>query len=543
MSTPRAAKKNIAIQAGDQSVLIDMLGNTLDPSMQFRELFWNGREAVERTGITGRVLVRPTTAGYVEIIDTGDGMTRALMPEVLNRTLTSGNTADGNIKNGSLDSNRGLGSKITGRYNNPNGITYISLRDGTATGMRMCQIAGKYVVDMTVPGVGSDGCYPVNPSDVDPIILEAGHGTYVLLEGGRYDNGKPVKLLKTGLAWMQARVWERPATLKEFSITLTVGGEPVEIQGRADRMLEAASDYGYVQLDGATAHWSTFADGADFGLAGGLILDDEVFRPVDGAQAKLWLAKCGVFDGMHRVAVYLQLDPTRFNANAERSNVHAVDSRKSIETWIAEWHEAFKANLPDAIISVMAEEVARNASAAAELDRRTVNKALSFFGSVTRKPRAATAAKKGSSSGRSKVDVEAPTETRDAIPNVVWRSAAEMGAEFFGEEAGTYDNETHTITLDSTDGGYRNLVSKMVERCGGSDRPDIATAVDAIVRSRLAMVSVDAYLAARSVCAANSSKRIDRVFRSSITTALMGRVMLVPVIEADMRAKKLLTGR
>ena len=542
--TASKPKKGIAIQAGDQSVLIDMLGETLPVWMQMRELLWNSKEAVERTGIAGRVLIRPTADHKVEIIDTGDGMTRQIMPEVLNRTLTSGNTATGQVKSGSLDSNRGLGSKITVRYWNPNGATYLSLRDGVVTGMRMCQTDGKYVVDMNVPGVGPDGCYTANLNDIDPIIVEAGHGTHVILEGGRGDGGRPDRNLKAALAAMQARVWERPNTLKEFSILTSLNGhKPVEIQGRADRMLEAAADYGYIDLDGATAHWSTYADGTDFGLAGGIILEDEVFRPVDGAQAKLWLSKCGVFEGMHRVAVYIQLDPTRFNANAERSNVHAVDSHKSVDMWIAEWQDAFKAQLPQQIIDVMAEETSRNADAAATIDRRVVNKAMSFFGSVVRKSRKGTPAKRRSEAGSKSADVEAPTESRDAIPHVVWRAVSELGAEFFGNEAGVYDTEAHTITLDSDDGGYRNLAAKMIERCGGEGRADIATAVDAIVRQRLAMVAVDVYFAGRSICAADPNKRIDRVFKNGVTAGLMGRIMLVPVIESDLRARKLLTGR
>lgn len=103
-------------------------------------------------------------------------MTRAQMPEYLNRTLSSGNAEVG------LGRNFGLGSKITGLYNNPFGLVYDSLDADSAHRLTFAHLHGSYGIDAACAD-GHDGVATVGSEELHPIILRAGHGTQVCLKG------------------------------------------------------------------------------------------------------------------------------------------------------------------------------------------------------------------------------------------------------------------------------------------------------------------------------------------------------------------------
>ena len=530
MNKPTASRKNIGIKAGDQSLLVDMLGKKLPEWMQYRELLQNGLEAIVRSGVAGRLVTRPYGDGKVTVIDTGDGMTRDQMVRLLNTTLTSGNTKQG------LGRNHGIGSKITARFRNPHGLEYRTMCGGVGVGIRFAKVGDQYVID-TRHADGPDGAYTVPADQFDQVILDAGSGTQVILHGAS-ERDKPAKYLPTAIEAMQARMWRRNDALKEYTIA-TLDGEVIDLHGVSDRFLDEASDYGYVDLDGAVAHWFIFPNGTSHGLNAGLVSQAEVYHPVDGQSAKGWLAQAGIHEGGHRVAVYFEPDHTRFVPNAERDALFCLDGRTSMITWTNRWKAQFRDLLPDEIIALIAEETARSADTIAAFDRTVVSRWQSYYRPGIRAARPATpkAAKPGS---RPAADVDladtaepAATE-RDVHPTVRWQPASEVGDMFYNGEAGVYDPAEHTISLDPEHGPYMALREAITCRYG--DRADIAVTVDAVLRSRLSAVAVDAYLAARTVAAANRNRKTDREFNRSITTVLAMRATgLMPYVEAELR--------
>jgi len=530
MATTTSRTKNIAIKAGDQSLLVEMLGKKLPEWMVHRELLQNSFEGIQRSGVAGSVTVKANQAGKTVVIDTGDGMPRDLMLKYLNTTLTSGNTKQG------LGRNHGIGSKITTRYRNPHGLEYRTMCAGVGVGVRFAKVADQYVIDARCAD-GPDGAYAVPDTDFDQAILDAGSGTQVILHGAS-DKDRTAKYLPVAIDAMQARIWRRNDMLKEFTIT-TIEGDTVDMHGVSDRMLDDATDYGYLDMDGAVAHWFTFPAGTVHGLNAGLVSQAEVYHPVDGQTAKGWMAQCGIHEGGHRVAVYFEPTADRFVPNAERDALFCLDGRTSMTAWSNRWKAEFREHLPAEIIALIAEETALSAESIATFDRTTISRWSAYYKTGNRVARP-TGPAKPKTADAPVADValadDIPAETRDLHPTVLWRKASEMGEGFFDHEAGVYDTGAHTVWLDSEYQPFVALRDTISVRFG--DRDDIAITVDAVLRSRFGAIAVDAYLAARTVCSANRARKVDREFNRSISTvSCMRATGCMPAVEAELRAR------
>lgn len=534
--THNTGNRGIGIKAGDQSVLIDMLGATLEPWMQWREITQNSLEAIVRTGVAGRIVIRPTDTGKVEVLDTGDGMTRDGMLKCLNTTLTSGNSKVGHGRN------HGIGSKITARVQNPHGLTYLTLHDGRAHGVKFIRNAkGKYVIDTVLAEQrdmsdlgGSDGAFEIDPAEMPVEIRDAGHGTIVLLDGKTVKD-QPAKALPAAVDALQARIWHRNDTLKEFSIGM-LDGSTVEVFGVSDRMLDLCVDYGFVDLENAVAHWFIFPAGTEYGNTAGFVSQAEVYHPIDGQTARTHMAKAGIHEGSHRVALFFEPNPELFTPNAERNHLVPHVGSKSMTTWGNKWAAEFRDNLPVEIIELIAEETEKAADSRATFDRSQITRWSGFYRTGTGGRRGSTGVKpKGGKPG----ETPTPNPTvpdrndKDPHPQVQWRAAAEMSDGFFAGQAGVYDSEAHTIVLDAEWAPFTALFATVAGRY--EDRDDIRMKVRTIIQSQLALIAVDAFLGARIAGQATGSRKTDREFNRSISTVMgMRATTLMPYIDAQL---------
>ena len=106
--------------------MLERMGEDCGPLQFVREFYVNSKEAIERTGGKGTVLIDVDWDLYelsgeykLSFTDNGDGMTGEEMQDLLNQLSSSGERKN-------QYENYGMGAKIAGMTRNPNGLWYQS---------------------------------------------------------------------------------------------------------------------------------------------------------------------------------------------------------------------------------------------------------------------------------------------------------------------------------------------------------------------------------------------------------------------------------
>jgi len=277
-----------------------------------------------------------------------------------------------------MDRNFGIGAKIAGVTKNPAGLMYMSYRDSV----------GSLVHLWKDPNSGSYGLRGIENSEtggvdyvrtgldeaIKPKIIGK-HGTKVILVG-RTDEDEtvlppagaraPTKWLRRYLNTRYFRFPDRVRVRVREGWDLEPSNQNYtlrEVNGQSHFLKTQAKVSGTADLGEVLAHWWILPE--DSNLASNfshfaathhmaVLFQDELYDFTDGQAAVHRLMQCGIVLGYSRVVLYFEPkigQGTRISANTARTDI-LIDSESV--PW-AEWTAAFRKNLPDEIVAMMAE--------------------------------------------------------------------------------------------------------------------------------------------------------------------------------------------
>ncbi len=340
-----AARDVLPMSVSDMAFLIDRLGEDCSPLQFLRELTKNSIEAILRTKDRrgevrwdldwGRFDLTNGTSSKLCIIDNGVGMTGEEMVEFINKLSSS-------IHKQSKTGNFGVGAKIAAATINPEGLVYLSWKDGRG-----------YIIHLfRDPSAGIYGLkrFPSGEfwshvsDDVKPEPIKE-HGTMVVLLGRNIDDNTmlaPPKTLmprKWTLRYLNSRFFQFPLDISvkaregwdlprgdKHNFLRTVTGMGPWLDSNSD----ARGKKRLPQI-GANVHWWILKKDADTNSghyipAGHVaaLFQDELYEHVFGPAGYARLQAFGVVFGGERVVLYLEPDnggSQLVNANTARTNL------------------------------------------------------------------------------------------------------------------------------------------------------------------------------------------------------------------------------
>jgi hypothetical protein len=310
--------------------LVDRLNRDCSPLQFLRELTKNAVEAVQRLdNPVGEIrwdvdwnrfdLLGADSAQKLCIIDTGLGMTGEEMVEYINKLSSS-------IHEQSQTGNFGVGAKISAAPLNPEGLVYLSWKDGHG-----------YMIHLFKdPDTGDYGLlrFPNGEfwqriqDDVKPDPIDQ-HGTMVVLLGGSRDQStmeppQPVRMpRKWILRYLNSRFYRFPegVTVRvREGWDLPRGDQHNFLRratGQGPWLAENSGSTGSVRLaeSKATVHWWIINSEADTNSGhytpGGhvaALFQDELYELVYGPAGYARLQSFGVVFGGERVVLYVEPD-------------------------------------------------------------------------------------------------------------------------------------------------------------------------------------------------------------------------------------------
>ena len=547
------------IGVSNSSFVIDRLAADCAPMQWLRELSHNGIQAVGKVEDGGVVVwARDEWTLYSDqyeapklaVYDTGVGMTADELLELVGQSFSSGQVQ-------SLTENFGIGAKIAALPENPLGLVYTTLKEGRASrlvlrrdGLGRWEKASGPSGDMAV--------WSVDPSELPPSILDAGHGTCVTLLGKTPESDttrQPDTSSRTKEAWivkyLNSRYFKLPTSVR---MRAEVGGsDRPDVKGQRYFLDANAEARGTVDLkiDNFKAHWWVLSEAANkqfggYARMGGhvaAILDDELYdtSPV-GAQSASRLRDCGVTFGYQRVVIYFSNDEPRYlQSNTARTNLSTRD--KQPYPW-DELSTRFRGRLPEELRSHIDRSAPKYDASAlnARVDEELrdlfkrlgigrykpdtkgstqIDENSSIHGGTPahgghatngERPSGGTGGSTGSDSnteGSGGRGVIVPVQ----FPAVQWVSVAEgtREQEDIDDRAAHYDTVSNTILINSDFRGFRSLESYWIERCS---QDDTATSeIRRILQEEVAFMLIE------TVAAVLLLKRSDRWDAQSIRLA------------------------
>ncbi|MCP4303574.1 MAG: hypothetical protein GY788_01555 [bacterium] len=391
--------------------IADKLAEELLPHQEDREAFKNAEEAIRRRlelgddSSTGRIefdvdwpLFDQLGAWYLSCADNGDGMSRS---ELQRYTTTL--AVEGANKNQSIAGNQGMGLKISGPTRHKEGVLIRSLKDGEHTMVQVGWDGSEYGLipigpdEETVVSVGED-MFP-------EFIIEHGSGTVVTFLGNASPDNTFAPTDRTRgwlFKYLNQRFYELSTDGIEVFVRVPSGDEedwPRSLAEATDRMAgkggksfnlskvkgtasvwSEASDRqgsefrGVLDLPGAAAddvpparmHWWVLPTGKGSDVSsrtasGGsiaVLFQNELHDWRTGSQANPFFARLGVLFGKTRIAFVLEPVGT---VASDFARAHVLVGGKPVfetDAWTT-WADQFRAELPEAIQKIMAEEQAR----------------------------------------------------------------------------------------------------------------------------------------------------------------------------------------
>lgn len=386
MSDLLIADRTLPMSVANTGFMLDRLGQDCAPLQFLRELTQNAIEACQAVTEPGGEIVWDvdwnthtlTDIYKLAIVDTGVGMTGPEMIDYINKLSSSARPQ-------SHEGNFGVGAKIAAATRNHAGLIYLSWRDGKGAMIHLWRDPDTAVYglrqferpdgsfdhwvevtdDVKPPQIGDHGTMVVllgNADEADTMVAPTAAASpsrwvtyYLNTRYYRFPDGTSVKAREG---------WEYPRTNTDTNLLRT-------LTGQAEYLERHAASAGTVELTGATAHWCVLKDEAALTQNSGYIASsghmaalyhDELYEMVTGRAGTARLQGFGVIFGHNRVVIYVEPAAEdsggRLTSNTARTHL-LIDG--SPLPW-ADWASEFRANMPEAINTLMDEVTAGSES-------------------------------------------------------------------------------------------------------------------------------------------------------------------------------------
>lgn len=365
------------MEVDNLTFLLERLNEDCSPLQFLRELTQNSIEAIQNLSTPEGEVVWDVewnrydlTGVYkLSIVDTGIGMTGEEMVQYINALSSS-------IQKQSRTGNYGVGAKIAAAPNNPQGLVYLSWKNGVGSMIHLWKD----------PETDEYGLRPLEVTEdedvwwapVDDILkpdLIDDHGTMVVLlgEDDEHNTMEPPPGTATPSQWISRYLntryfrfpegvtvkarqgWEFPRSNKDSNVLRTVQGQEAYLNQHSEAS-------GIVELTGAKAHWWVLKDEPALTQNSGFIASsghaaalyqDELYEMVTGRAGAARLQQFGVIFGYKRVVLYVEpeTEDERLTSNTARTQL-LMDGEPLPWT---EWSAEFREQLPEPIEELVSE--------------------------------------------------------------------------------------------------------------------------------------------------------------------------------------------
>lgn len=386
MSDLRTADRTLPMSVANTGFMLDRLGQDCAPLQFLRELTQNALEACEALADPGGEIVWDvewnrhtlTDVYKLAIVDTGVGMTGPEMIEYINRLSSS-------ARQQSHEGNFGVGAKVAAATRNHAGLIYLSWKDGKGAMIHLWRDpdSAVYGLRQFEKPDGTFGHWVEVTDDVKPSQI-GDHGTMVVLLGNAEEEDTMVApsaaaspsrwvayYLNTryyrfpaGTSIKAREGWGYPRQNSDTNILRTLTGQAAYLE-------QHCASAGKVELTGASAHWWILNDEPAMSQNSGYIASSghmaalyqhELYEMVAGRGGTAKLQAFGVIFGHNRVVIYVEPDADNpaapLTSNTARTHLLIAGSPLP---W-ADWASEFRANMPDAINTLMEQVTAGSES-------------------------------------------------------------------------------------------------------------------------------------------------------------------------------------
>ncbi len=592
--------KTLPLQVKNTGFLLDRLGEDCHPLQFLRELTENSIQAMQRNGAPGDIiwdvewnyLEMSDNAVYkLSVVDTGAGMTGPEMVQYINQLSSS-------IEQQSLEGNYGIGAKIAAAPKNPEGIIYLSWKDGRGAMIHLWRnpTTGEYGLKQFERGNGEYGHYIEIEDDLkNPIIKD--HGTIVVLLGRspKDDTIQCPQGVPSPSRWiskyLNTRYFRFPEgiTVKaregwEYLRTDSARNKLRTVTGQEKYLNEHSTAWGTVHLTGALAHWWILKDtdaiqhDSNYYASAGhvaALYQDELYEMATGRAGTAKLQQFGVIFGSRQVVIYLGpiADETfRITTNTARTLL-LVNSEPL--PW-ADWAAEFRDKMPGQIEALIQEKAAGAAGTDHTKSIRERLKSIIDLFSVSRyRPSAAGplsidtdymvrggvadspnkqsgTSRDGGRGGRGgtagsiyavfeKKD-GAPGErvTPDVFPHVDWISLVDGTREpgDMEDRAARFIMDQNRLLINADFRVYNDMIKKWHKECGGSD--STKNIVRDVVRAWFEQALVETVIGVQALQNSRewSVEDIEKaISEEGLTTAVMQRYHINNQVKRELGSK------
>lgn len=364
--------RTLPLSVANTGFLLDRLGEDCHTLQFLRELTQNSIEAILRTKEQrGEIQWDVDWIFYeleevykLSIIDTGDGMTGEEMVKYINQLSSS-------VSEQSIAGNYGVGAKVAAATRNPEGLIYLSWKDGEGAMIHLWRnpTDGEYGLRQFERPDGTYAHYTSVDDDVKPDLIGE-HGTKVILLGRSIDEdtmtspegaASPSRWIakyinsryydfSDGITVRAREGWMNPREDTDRNVLRTLSGQKPYLE-------EHAQESGRVRLTGAHAHWWILKDEPALSNNSGFIessghvaalYEDELYEMSTGRSGMAKLQQFGVILGHRRVVIYVQPiagEYRRLTTNTARNQLLIDNESLPWEQWARE----FQDDLPEEI--------------------------------------------------------------------------------------------------------------------------------------------------------------------------------------------------
>ncbi len=355
----------------DMAFFIDKLNEDCSPLQFLRELTKNSIEAIQNLDeLVGEVrwdldwnrhLVTDGAVAKLCVIDTGIGMTGEEMVTYINQLSSS-------IHKQSVTGNFGVGAKISAAPLNPEGLVYLSWKDGNGYMIQLYR--DSEVNEYGLLRFPSGEFWALIGDDFKPDPIKE-HGTMVVLLGKAPEEDTMVAPPKTTmpkkwvLRYLNSRFYRFPEGIK---MKAREGWELPQgdkhnflrtVTGQGPWLDDNNVGHGTVRLEEeqANVHWWIIDEQADVNSGhytpGGhmaMLFQDELYEMVHGNAGFARLQSFGVVFGYDRVVIYVEPD------NGDKQAVSANTARTNLMIGgdTVDWSiyaSAFRDKMPDDLVA------------------------------------------------------------------------------------------------------------------------------------------------------------------------------------------------
>jgi hypothetical protein len=554
--------KTAPIQFDNVAFIVDKLGKDCAPLQFVRELTQNSIEAILACGGNGTIVwdfVSPERLGIgldgapkLMIIDDGCGMTGE---EILAHINKLGSPGGGKVQD--FDANYGVGAKISALYHNPEGVLYLSWKDGRGVSAHLHMTrdpkTGKKEYGLKMQNVDTDEWREYgDAAGLKPRPIKT-HGTAVVLMGksAEDDTTKPPLDVSNPLRWVQrylnTRYFRFPTNIEVKARAQTSDKALSTVTGQQAFLDSHSLARGVSELTDVVVRW-WILDKQDEAEAGGwskmyansghvaFLHKDELYEMTSGKGSYHRLTSFGIIFGKTQVVLYVEpKDGSLYESDLTRSHVKTEDSPTL--PW-ADWGEEFARNLPP---EIQEHQLRMGASAQGIVDVESLQlhiKRLSESGLLRISPYRPVSAQETpeESSGSSPNDRgggSAKGSTRKpkpevSIPDVLWVSAADGTREVgdLEDRAARYIPERNLLLINKDFRVFQDMVDYWARSY--SHFPGAAVVAEAKVRELVGNMLVENVMRAVNFRGSRTwtKEEVDRLYSEETLTAIVLQVSL-----------------